>query len=312
MSEKIFFDLVIVGGGPAGLTAYLYAKRALLNCLLVEKGPLGGQVLLTDWIENYLGFPQGISGYELVSLFQRQVEKYGLEVKYQEAVDLEVEEPYRVVSLTNGERLYTKAVILALGATPRRLGVPGERELTGKGVSYCAVCDGPLFRDEEVAVVGGGDTALQEALYLTKFVKKVFLIHRREAFRAIPILQQRVQENSKIELILSTVVKEIHGKERVEALSLQNLKTGEEFSLKVAGVFIFIGLIPQTDWLKGKLALDENGYIITDREMRTSLPGVFACGDCLSKKHRQIVIACGEGALACLSAQEYLQGLKDV
>jgi len=310
MTEKVY-DLIVVGGGPAGLTAYLYAKRALLDVCLVEKGPIGGQVLLTDWIENYPGFPEGVSGFDLIELFKKQVEKLGLEVKYDEAIDLTVDGNLKIVHLATGEKLKAYSIILALGAAPKRLGILGEDALIGKGVSYCAVCDGPFFRDEIVAVVGGGDTALQESLYLTRFVKKGYLIHRRDAFRAIPILQKRVRENPKIELILNSVVREIHGKEKVEEILVENLQTGESFKLKVSGVFIFIGLRPQTEWLKGKLDLDENGFILTDKNMETSLPGVFACGDCVAKKFRQIVIACGEGAVASLSAEEYIQRLKN-
>ncbi len=310
MTEKVY-DLIVVGGGPAGLTAYLYAKRALLDVLLVEKGPIGGQVLLTDWIENYPGFPEGVSGFDLIELFKKQVEKLGLEVKYDEAIDLSVDGNLKIVHLASGEKLKAYSVILALGAAPKRLGIPGEEALTGKGVSYCAVCDGPFFRDEVVAVIGGGDTALQESLYLTKFVKKVYLIHRRDSFRAIPILQKRVRENPKIEFILNSVVREIYGKEKVEGVLVENLQTKKSFKLDLSGVFIFIGLRPQTEWLKGKLDLDENGFILTDKNMETSLPGVFACGDCVSKKFRQIVIACGEGGVASLSAEEYIQRLKD-
>jgi len=310
MTEKVY-DLIVVGGGPAGLTAYLYAKRALLDVCLVEKGPIGGQVLLTDWIENYPGFPEGVSGFDLIELFKKQVEKLGLDVKYDEAIDLTVDGNLKIVHLASGEKLKAYSIILALGAAPKGLGIPGEDALIGKGVSYCAVCDGPFFRDEIVAVVGGGDTALQESLYLTRFVKKVYLIHRRDSFRAIPILQKRVRENPKIELILNSVVREIHGKEKVEGILVENLQTGESFKLKVSGVFIFIGLRPQTEWLKGKLDLDENGFILTDKKMQTSLPGVFACGDCVSKNFRQIVIACGEGAVASLSTEEYIQRLKN-
>ena len=200
MEEKLW-DVVIVGGGPAGLTAYLYAKRSLLKTLLIEKGPIGGQVLLTDLVENYPGFPEGIAGFELIQKMQEQVEKYGLDLLQEKAVELKAEGKIKEIILESGSSVKTKTVILALGAGMRKLGIPGEKELTGKGVSYCATCDGPFFRDQVVAVVGGGNTALQEALYLTKFAKKVYLIHRRDAFRATPILQQRVKENPKIEIV---------------------------------------------------------------------------------------------------------------
>jgi len=301
------FDLIIVGAGPAGLTAYLYARRSLLNVLLLDKGPIGGQVLYTDLIENYPGFPEGISGFELIELMKKQVEKLGLQFREGEVVGLEVEEGYKVLTLSSGERLRAKAVILALGAKPKKLGVPGERELTGKGVSYCAICDGPFFKGEKIAVVGGGNTALQEALFLTKFASKIYLIHRRDAFRATPILQERVKASSQIELKLNREVIKILGRDRVEGLLLRNKHTGEDEELSVAGVFIFIGYEPETAWLRGKLALNEQGFIITSKEMETTLPGVFACGDCVSKKFRQIINACGEGAVAALNAEEYLK-----
>lgn len=305
--SDIIFDLIIVGAGPAGLTAYLYARRSLLNVLLLDRGPIGGQVLYTDLIENYPGFPEGISGFELIELMKKQVEKLGLQFREGEVVALEVEEGYKVLTLSSGERLRAKAVILALGAKQKKLGIPGERELTGKGVSYCAICDGPFFRGEEIAVVGGGNTALQEALFLTKFASKVYLIHRRDTFRATPLLQERVKASSQIELKLNREVIKILGKDRVEGILLRNKLTGEEEELSVAGVFIFIGYEPETAWLKGKLDLNEQGFIITSKEMETTLPGVFACGDCVSKKFRQIINACGEGAVAALNAEEYLK-----
>jgi len=308
--EKNFYDVVIIGGGPAGLTAYLYAKRALLNTLLIEKNLLGGQVLLTDLIENYPGFPEGISGFELIQRMQAQVEKYGLELLSQQAKAIKIKNEIKEIILDNDETITTKAIILALGARMKKLNIPGEKEFTGKGVSYCATCDAPFFKNQVVAVVGGGNTALQEALYLTKFVKKVFLIHRRDAFRAVPILQKRVMENPKIEILWNTVVKEIKGKENVEEIIVYNVKTEELKTLKLSGIFIFIGHEPETEWLKDIIELDEKGFIIVDQAMRTNVEGIFACGDCVSKPFRQIINACGEGAVAALSAQEYLENLK--
>ena len=308
--EKKFYDVVIIGGGPAGLTAYLYAKRALLDTLLIEKNLLGGQVLLTDFIENYPGFPEGISGFELIQRMQAQVEKYGLELLSQQAKGIKIKNEIKEIILDNDETITTKAVILALGARMKKLNIPGEKEFTGKGVSYCATCDAPFFKNQVVAVVGGGNTALQEALYLTKFVKKVFLIHRRDAFRAVPILQKRVMENPKIEILWNTVVKEIKGKENVEEIIVYNVKTEELKTLKLSGIFIFIGHEPETEWLKGVIELDEKGFIVVDQAMRTNVEGIFACGDCVSKPFRQIINACGEGAVAALSAQEYLENLK--
>ncbi len=306
MSDKIW-DVAIIGGGPAGLTAYLYARRALLEALLIEKGPIGGQVLLTDLIENYPGFPEGIPGFELIQKMQEQVEKYGLNLVQKKAIALKPEGELKEILLEDKEVVKARTVILALGAGMRKLGIPGEKELTGKGVSYCATCDGPFFKNQIVAVIGGGNTALQEALYLTKFAKKVYLIHRRDAFRATPILQQRVKENPKIEIIWNTVLKEIKGKDSVEGVVTYNRQTGEEGFLEVAGVFIFIGHEPETEWLKGVVELDEKGFILVNQNMETSLKGVYACGDCISKPFRQIINACGEGAVAALSAEKYLE-----
>lgn len=303
------YDLIIVGGGPAGLTAGLYARRALLKTLLLEKGPLGGQVIYTDLIENYPGFPEGISGFDLIDLMHKQVQKVDLEIREEEVIALSDFTTYKELTISTGKKFRSRAVILALGAMYKKLGVPGEFEFTGKGVSYCAICDGPFYKGEVVAVVGGGNTALQEALHLTKYAEKVYLIHRRDSFRASAILQERVKSNPKIEIILNTIVEEIQGKDKVEMLRLKNVKRDEIFKLPVAGVFIFIGLTANTQWLKGVLDLDEQGFIITDKEMRTSLSGVFACGDCVSKKFRQIINACGEGAVAALNAEEFIKAL---
>lgn len=308
MLANTFYDLVILGGGPAGLTAGLYAKRSYLKTILIEKGPLGGQVLYTDFIENYPGFPEGISGYELMELFKKHVEKFGLPIHYDEAIDFAGLGDYKEIVLSSGKTIKTKAIILALGAKPKTLNIPGEKEYTGKGVSYCAICDGPFYRDEIVAVVGGGNTALQEALFLAKIARKVYLIHRRESFRATAILQERVLSEPKIEVLWPVVVEKIEGSDKVERIIIKSLKEDKTEELKVSGIFIFIGLSPQTDWLKGKIDLDENGFIIVDRDMRTNVPGVFACGDVVSKKFRQIINACGEGAVAALSAEEYIKG----
>ncbi len=301
------YDLAIVGAGPAGITAYLYAKRSLIETVLIDKGFIGGQVLIIDLIENYPGFPEGISGYELAERMKTQIEKLGLNFLQQEVIKLEIKDNYKFLLLKNGETLKSKAVILALGARPKKLGIPGEKELTGKGVAYCATCDGPLFRDEVVAVLGGGNTALQEALFLTKFAKKVYLIHRRDTFKATPILQKRVQENEKIVPVLNTVVEEIIGTSKVEKIRLKNIISGEERFLEVSGVFIFIGYQPETEWLKGTLELDPEGFIVVNRDLQTSVEGVFACGDCISKEVKQIVNACGEGAVAALMAEKYLR-----
>ncbi len=304
MAETL--DLVIIGGGPAGLTAYLYAARARLNCVLVEKLSPGGQVLVTDLVENYPGFPEPLSGFELMDRFLAQVKKLGLQTINGEVVRLETDGDLKKVVFSDGRVLETRAVIIATGARPNRLGVPGEKELTGKGVSYCATCDGPFFRDQEVAVVGGGNTAVQEAIFLTRFAKRVYLIHRRDQLRAQKILQERALANEKITIFWNRVVEEILGQDQVEGVRLRNVKTGEEETLKVQGVFIFVGISPQSEFVKGVLPLDEKGFIITDCEMRTEVPGVFAAGDVRSKACRQIVTAAGDGATAAYMAEHYL------
>jgi thioredoxin reductase (NADPH) len=304
------FDLAIVGAGPAGVTAYLYARRSLLKVVLIDKIGIGGQLLLTDLIENYPGFPEGITGFELSELFKRHIETLGLNFKQGEVKKIKKKDNIFNLYFDNGEVLSSKTVLLAIGATHRKLNIPGEKEFTGKGVSYCATCDGPFFKDKVVAVVGGGNTALQEALYLTKFVKKIYLIHRRDAFRATKILQERVFKEEKIEILWNSVVTEIKGKEQVEEIEIFNKESKEKKSLKVSGIFIFIGYEPTTAWLKDLIELDEDGFIVTDDEMRTSLPGVWAAGDCRSKIGRQIVIACGEGATAAISIENYLDSLK--
>ena len=302
------YDLAIVGGGPAGLTAYLYAARARLNTVLIEKLSPGGQVLVTDFVENYPGFPDGLPGWELMDRFVAHVKKLGLNQVRDEVTGLALEGELKRLLLASGKSLLSRAVIIATGAKPNQLGVPGEKELLGKGVSYCATCDGPFFRDQVVAVVGGGNTAVQEAIFLTKFARQVFLIHRRDKLRAQKILQERAFANEKITFVWDSVVAEILGREKVEAVKVKNRKTGEEKVLQVDGVFIFVGIKPQSDFVKGVLKLDEKGFIITDAEMRTEVPGVFAAGDVRSKACRQIVTAAGDGATAAYMAEHFLAG----
>jgi thioredoxin reductase (NADPH) len=301
-------DLVIIGGGPAGLTAGLYAARARLDCVLLEKLAPGGQVLTTDRVENYPGFPEGISGFELVDKMKAQAENFGLEIRTEEVMKLELKDDRRILTTNKGD-LETKAVILAPGAAWKRLGVDGEEALIGKGVSYCATCDGPFYRDQDVAVIGGGDTAMEEAIFLTRFASTIKVIHRRDALRAIKLLQERAFAEEKIEFIWDTVPTKILGGDGVEGIELKNVKTGEFSRKEVQGVFIFIGTIPNTDFLRGIIELDENGFIKTDDNMQTSAPGVFAAGDVRAKLFRQISTAVGEGAAASYSVEKYLEGL---
>jgi thioredoxin reductase (NADPH) len=302
------YDIVIVGAGPAGLTAGIYAGRARLKTLLLEKLIHGGQVMTTDLVENYPGFPEGISGFELSDRMRKQAERFGLEFRRGEVLGLEPGPDGHLLRL-EGEELRAGAVIIASGARYRNLGVPGEKALTGKGVSYCATCDGALYRGETIAVVGGGDTALTDTLFLCRFAEKIHLIHRRDALRGEKFLQEQVfaqEKKGKVEIHWSTVVEEIQGKQAVETLKLRNVKTGEVSPLPVAGVFIFVGITPNTAWLEGRVPLDEWGFVFTNTEMATSIPGIFAAGDVRSKLLRQIATAVGDGAIAAFAAEAYL------
>ncbi len=302
------YDLIIIGAGPAGLTAGLYAARAQLNTLLFERLAPGGQVLNTDWVENYPGFPDGISGFDLADKMKTQAERFGLRIQSEEVVGLELSQEKKTVITHNGE-METKALILASGATPRQLGIEGERPFVGKGVSYCATCDGPFYRDQEVAVVGGGDTAAEEAIFLTRFASRIYLCHRRDSLRAIKLLQDRVMAEEKIEIVWDTIPLKILGENGVEGIELKNVKTGNIFRKEVHGVFVFVGTLPNTDVVKGKVELDENEFVKTNNEMETSVPGVFAAGDIRSKPFRQIATAVGEGAAATYSVERYLESL---
>jgi thioredoxin reductase (NADPH) len=302
------YDLIIIGAGPAGLTAGLYAARAQINTLLFERLAPGGQVLNTDWIENYPGFPDGISGFDLVDKMKTQAERFGLRIQNEEVVGLELSQEKKTVITHDGE-METKALILACGATPRQLGIEGERSFIGKGVSYCATCDGPFYRDQEVAVIGGGDTAAEEAIFLTRFASRIYLFHRRDSLRAIKLLQERVMAEEKIEIVWDTIPLKILGENGVEGIELKNVKTGNIFRKEVHGVFVFVGTLPNTDVAKGKVELDENEFVKTNNGMETSVPGVFAAGDIRSKPFRQIATAVGEGAAATYSAERYLESL---
>ncbi len=304
-ADVIKRDLVIIGAGPAGLTAGLYAARAKLDVLLLEKVAPGGQVLLTDMVENYPGFPGGISGFELIDRMKQQAEKFDLEILSNEVISLDLSPEKKLVVTPNGQYM-ARAVILACGAFARKLGIEGEELLTGKGVSYCATCDGPFYRNLDVAVIGGGDTAVQEAIFLTKFANRVYLIHRRNKLRATKILQDRAMAEEKIEFVWDTVPVRIIGESAVEALELKNLRTDSLFQIPVQGVFVFVGYIPNTSIVKDMLSLDKNGFVETDNNMETSVPGVFAAGDIRSKLLRQISTAIGEGATAAFASERYL------
>jgi len=306
MAEKL--QLCIVGGGPAGLTAGLYSSRSGLKTLLIEKGVLGGQIANADRVDNYPGFPRGIPGLELAGLIHQQAVNYGLETLSAEVTRLVPRLGENVVSTTEGD-FTAQAVIIAGGSQFRQLDVPGENEFRGKGVSYCATCDGPLFRDKAVAVVGGGDAALTDALYLSRFASSIKVIHRRNKLRANPLLQEKARAEPKIEFVWDSVVTGIKGGKLVAELALKNTRSGKASSLAVGGVFVAIGLVPNTGYLRGVLPLDEQGYIIADELMETKVAGIFAAGDIRHSSVKQAVVAAGEGAVAALSAEKFIGAL---
>ena len=302
------YDVIIIGGGPAGLTAGLYNARARLNVLLLERLAPGGQVLTTDWVENYPGFPDGISGFELMDRMKTQAEKFGLKIQSDEVTHLELSSERKRV-FTGAGPLEAKAIIFCCGATWKKLGIEGEDRLMGKGISFCATCDGPFYRDQEVAVIGGGDTAVEEAIFLTRFVSKVHLVHRRDKLRAARVLQERALSHEKIEFNWNAVPVKIYGEKGVEGIELRDVKTGDVFRKNVQGVFVFIGTMPNSDLVKGLLTLDEKGFVVADDNMQTSIPGVFAAGDVRSKLFRQISTAVGEGAVASYAVEKYLENV---
>ena len=300
------YDVIIIGGGPAGLTAGLYTSRAGLKNLLLERGALGGQMVNATLVENYPGFPEGIAGPELGSLMHQQAVKYGLELVTAEVTDISQEKPYYSISTTE-DSLEASAVIIAAGSEYRKLEVTGEERLSGYGVSYCATCDGFFFRNREVAVVGGGDTAITDALELSQHASKVYVIHRRDQLRAGKALQERAFAHPKLEFIWDTVVEEVSGDKVLEELKLRHVKTGQQSSLKVNGVFVAVGLMPNSRSFFSILELDDFGYIVTDETMATSAPGIFAAGDIRRNSPRQIAAAVGDGVTAAMSAFKYVQ-----
>ena len=307
--KNIDYDLVIIGGGPAGLTAGLYAARARLNVILIEKIVPGGQVFVSDLIENYPGFPEGISGPDLVQRMTDQVKRFDLNIENNEVIAIDLSYPVKKITL-NDRTITTHTIIIATGASPKKLGVPGEDTFFGKGISSCATCDGPFFKDSVVAAVGGGDTAVQESLFLTKFVKKLYLVHRRDRLRAEAILQERALASDKIEFIWNSVLTGINGLSHVENISVQNVKTGDITELSVDGCFIWVGILPNTQFLKDAVKLDEQGFIIADLNMETSVPGVFAAGDVRNTTLRQIATAVGDAAIAAFSAEQYIENVR--
>lgn len=306
------YDVMIIGGGPAGYTAGIYAARAALKTLLIEGAGTVSQITITDLIENYPGIPDGINGFELMQLFKKQAQKFGLEILPRDvtAVRKILDQPV-IWEVTAGDKVYTTlSLIAASGAMWRSLGVPGESEFAGKGVSYCATCDGPFYRNRDVMVVGGGDTAIQEALFLTHFAKKVIVIHRRDRLRAAGMLQQRAFAEKKIEFVWNATVEEITGADFVTGAKVKDVHTGNIREVAAEGAFIFVGRLPYTDMFKGLVEMDKAGFIITDENLRTKAPGIFAAGDCRAKLFRQVVTAAGDGANAVHSAELYIDDVK--
>lgn len=301
------YDLVIIGAGPAGLTAGLYAARARMNVLLLEKAAPGGQIIITDWIENYPGFPEGISGFDLAEKMKQQALDLGLKIETAEVKSLNLSEETKEVVLKD-RSITTKSLIIATGASPRKLGI-GEDRYMGKGISFCATCDAPFFRDKTVVAIGGGDTAVQEAIFLTKFAKKVYLVHRRDELRATKILQERAFANDKIEFVWDTVATGVDGFFGIEGVKVKNVKTGEESTIKADGCFIWVGILPNTEFIREAVNTDEGGFILADPRMQTNIPGVFAAGDVRDTPLRQVSTAVGDGAIAAVSAEHYIENL---
>jgi thioredoxin reductase (NADPH) len=307
MSGSDLYDVVIVGGGPGGLSAGIYAMRAALKTILIEKGAAGGQVAMSDAVENYPGFEQ-ITGYDLSQKFLQHARSYGMELVQEEVVAVEPGLDLHTVRLANGDILKTHTVILATGGSPRKLEIPGEDDYYGKGVSYCGVCDGFFFREKTVVVVGGGDTATEEALYLSKLAKHVYLVHRRDALRASMILQQRVNDECKIEILWNTIVTEVKANnEGVNGVKLQDTKTGEQRELATDGVFIFVGFVPNNQLVPAGIKMNADGYVVTNEKCETNMPGIYVIGDLREKYAKQIVIAAADGCTAALVAAYYVE-----
>ncbi len=301
------YDLVIIGAGPAGLTAGIYAARARMNVLLLEKAVPGGQVLVTDWIENYPGFPEGISGFDLAEKMKAHAQELGLRIETAEVYSLNLSKTKKELVLKE-KIITTQSLIIASGASPKKLGI-GEEKFMGKGISFCATCDAPFFKEKTVVAIGGGDTAVQESIFLTKFAKKVYLLHRRDTLRATKILQERAFANDRLEIVWDTVATDVEGFFGVESVKTRNVKTNEEKTIKTDGCFIWIGILPNTSFLNDSVETDKAGFIIADQNMQASVPGVFAVGDVRDTSLRQISTAVGDGAMAAVSAKHFIENL---
>lgn len=306
MKETLRYDVAIIGAGPAGLGAAIYAARGGLKTIVFEKGLIGGQILLAAEVDNYPGFEETVSGYELIDKMRKQAIKFNAEFREEEVTAISLEGFCKIIE-TNNDDYRAKSIIYCAGAHPRKLAVPGEDRFTGRGVSYCATCDGALFRDKKVAVIGGGDSAVEEAEFLTRFAEKVYIIHRRDKLRAVHAIQERAFKNNKIEFIWDSVVHEIIGDKKVEKLMIYNKKEDKFSDMHVDGVFVYIGIIPNNMLIESRLELDDQGFIITDDNRHTNIPGIFAAGDIIHKVLRQVVTAVGDGATAAFSAEKWIQ-----
>jgi len=299
------YDIIIIGGGPAGLSAAIYGARGGLKTAIFERMIIGGQINVTSEVENYPGFEEALAGVDLTDRMRKQAERFGAEVHYAEVTAVGLEGLCKIVETSEGS-FRAKSIIFCTGAHPRLLNVPGEERMTGRGVSYCATCDGALYRDKVVAVVGGGDSAIEEAMFLTRFASKVYVIHRREELRAQQIIQQRAFENPKMEFIWNSVIQEIKGDKILKELEIYNRKTQQISILKVDGLFIYVGILPNNALLESRLVLDAGGFVLTDEYMHSNIPGIYAAGDIRSKVLRQVVTACSDGAIAAWSAEKWI------
>ncbi len=300
------YDVAVIGAGPAGLSAAVYASRGGLKTLVLEKALVGGQITLTNDVDNYPGFDETLSGFDLGDKMQKHAKKFGAEFKTESVLSIR-EDGFAKTVETNKAKYRVKAVIVTSGAHPRKLGVPGEERLTGMGVSYCATCDGALYRNKTVAVIGGGDSAVEEAIFLTRFTKKVYVIHRRDKLRAVKDIQERAFKNEKIEFIWDTVLEKINGEKFAESISLLNRKTNERSELKTDGIFIYVGIIPNNELIADKVKLDDGGFVYTDETMCSNIPGLYVAGDVVHKVLRQVVTAAADGAIAAFSAEKWIE-----
>ncbi|KPK99718.1 MAG: thioredoxin reductase [candidate division Zixibacteria bacterium SM23_73_3] len=310
MVEEKSYDLIIIGGGPAGLTASIYANRAKLNTILLERLNPGGLVASTDWVENYPGFPDGISGVELVKKMNEQAIKFGLEIiPFKEVNSADVKGQTKTIKVDD-EQYKAKAVIIASGTEPKKLNIPGEEKFKGRGVSYCATCDGPFFQDKDIVMIGGGSSGIQEGLFLTRFVKSIIVVEFMPHLNAEKILQDRAHKDTKFKFFINHMATSINGETQVESVTIKSRETNEEKIIPAAGVFVYVGWDPKTDFVKGQIELDKWGYVVAGEDTKTSVPGVFAAGDVRQKTLRQITTAVSDGSVAAFMAEKYIEELK--